>query len=169
MVGYRADGIKKGMDVDSVDPETGFCYIKEIIWRDEEDGQVFYPEMPENEEFSPYFKYYGIDHSLPFSTPSPTPTPSVRLIKIEISPPYLKDSITVGETVQFTATGTYSDGSTRDITSEAMWFSTNWHATVSPTGLATGVSAGIAGPGTGDTFIWASMSGISAHVYLDVK
>ena len=80
---------------------------------------------------------------------------------IEISPAST-EAIAVGETVKFKATGTYSDGSTRDITSEAMWFSTNWHATVSPTGLAAGVSMG-------DTFIWASLSGVSTHVYLDVR
>ena len=82
--GYRGDETKKnGIGVSSTDLETGFYYIKDIIWRDK-DGNEFNPE--EVEDIMPYFKYYGIDHSLPFSTFSPTPTPSVRLIKIEISP-----------------------------------------------------------------------------------
>ncbi len=51
---------------------------------------------------------------------------------------------TVGGTLQFTATGTYSDASTADITTSATWASgTMAVATIgASTGLATGVSAG---------------------------
>ncbi|MFC2023047.1 Ig-like domain-containing protein [Chloroflexota bacterium] len=110
------------------------------------------PEKAENAiEFSP----------IPTPTPPPTPTPSVYLTTIEISPPS-PNSIAIGETIQFTATGTYSDGSTEDITSRVKWSSVNDHATISPTGLATGVSAGA-------TYIWANMSFIGVNVYLDVS
>src|SRR5207302_10623587 len=54
-------------------------------------------------------------------------------------------SISKGETQQFVATGTYSDGSTQNLTSVVSWSSSQpGVATVSTTGLATGVGAGAA-------------------------
>ena len=48
-----------------------------------------------------------------------------------------------GATSQFTATATMSDGTTQDVTSQAAWTSSNTtDATVSSTGLVTGVAAG---------------------------
>ncbi len=53
--------------------------------------------------------------------------------------------ISKGSTLQFTATGTYNDGTTKDLTSTIMWFSTNasiaTFSTVTP-GLATAVNTG---------------------------
>jgi 6-phosphogluconolactonase (cycloisomerase 2 family) len=55
------------------------------------------------------------------------------------TPAHLK----VGATQQFTATGTFSDGTTSDISSTVTWTSgTTATATISTTGLATGVAAG---------------------------
>ena len=52
-------------------------------------------------------------------------------------------SIQNGATQQFTATGTYSDASTKNITSTVTWSSLNTGvATISSAGLATGVGAG---------------------------
>lgn len=52
-------------------------------------------------------------------------------------------SISVGDTQQFTATGTYTDGSTKDLTGSAAWSSSNTAvATIAAGGLATGVGAG---------------------------
>ena len=52
-------------------------------------------------------------------------------------------SITKGATEQFTATGTYSDNSTQNITNSVSWFSlTTGVATISTAGLAKGVGAG---------------------------
>jgi 6-phosphogluconolactonase (cycloisomerase 2 family) len=52
-------------------------------------------------------------------------------------------NLKVGATQQFTATGTYSDSSTADITSTVTWNSgTPATATISTAGLATGVAAG---------------------------
>ena len=156
---FRGGEGKTGARISTTeDLETGLIYVHDILFHSA-DGPDFYPE-----ERMDYFMNYGIDHSVPLSTstPSPTPTPSVWLTMIEISPSSPKDGIAVGETVQFIATGTYSDGSTKDITSQAMWFSTNMHATVSPAGLAIGMSPG-------DTFIFVNMSGVGSHVYLDVK
>jgi PKD repeat protein len=52
---------------------------------------------------------------------------------------------TVGGTQQFTATGTYADGSTQDLTTQVAWTSSSTGvATVDASGLATAVSAGTA-------------------------
>lgn len=51
----------------------------------------------------------------------------------------------VGGQSQFTATGTLSDGTTKDLTSSASWTSSDTTiATVSTTGVVTGVAAGTA-------------------------
>ena len=52
-------------------------------------------------------------------------------------------SLAVDSTQQFTATGIYLDGLTADITSQVFWTSSNpMIATISSTGLASGVSVG---------------------------
>jgi uncharacterized protein YjdB len=67
--------------------------------------------------------------------------PSVSLTSIGITPS--DPSIAQGSTVQLTATGTYSDNSTQDVTSTASWTSSDpSKATVSSTGLVTGVAPG---------------------------
>jgi Bacterial Ig-like domain (group 2)/Galactose oxidase, central domain len=68
------------------------------------------------------------------------------LVSIAVSP--LTPTISLGMTQQFTATGSYSDGSTRPITSTVTWSSgTQTVATVSNSspnqGVATGVAAGM--------------------------
>jgi hypothetical protein len=53
-------------------------------------------------------------------------------------------TVVIGTPQQFTATGTYSDGSTRDLTTTATWSSSNTGvATVSTTGELSGVAAGV--------------------------
>lgn len=62
---------------------------------------------------------------------------------IAVSPSSAKT--TTNSSVQFTATGTYTDGTAGDITSSVNWMSSNPSvATISTTGLATGVGAGTA-------------------------
>ena len=79
------------------------------------------------------------------STPLPgtaalTVTPAV-LIGIDVSP--VVASIGIGQTEQFTATGLYSDLSTKDVTDSVTWASSSkTTATVSTHGLATGVATG---------------------------
>jgi len=52
-------------------------------------------------------------------------------------------SLTVSESQQFAALGTYSDGSTAVLTSSATWKSSDTGvAAIAPGGLATGVAAG---------------------------
>lgn len=70
-------------------------------------------------------------------TKSSTPT----LVSIAVTP--TAPSMNVGGTQQFTATGTYSDSSTANITSSVTWASgTPATATINSAGLATGVAAG---------------------------
>ena len=73
---------------------------------------------------------------------SGTPPPPPTLNSISVSPS--SPSINVGSTLQFSATGTYSDGSTQNLTAAATWVSTNTSvATVGAgSGLATGMGAG---------------------------
>ena len=67
---------------------------------------------------------------------------SITLQSIAVAPS--NPSINKSQTQQFTATGTYSDGSTKDITTSVTWASSNTAvATIGAnTGLATGLSAG---------------------------
>jgi hypothetical protein len=63
------------------------------------------------------------------------------LVSIAVTP--ANPAILVGATQQFTATGTYSDTSTHDLTNQATWTSaTTSVATVSGLGLATGSAVG---------------------------
>jgi hypothetical protein len=70
-----------------------------------------------------------------------TPPPTVTLVSIQVTP--AAPSIAPGSTQQFKATGTYSDGTTKDLTTSANWLSaTQSVATINVSGLATGVAAG---------------------------
>lgn len=68
--------------------------------------------------------------------------PVVTLRSIAVTP--VSPSISIGNTLQFTATGTYSDNSTKNITTSVTWASSNplFATIVAATGLATGVAAG---------------------------
>src|SRR5258708_27183341 len=76
------------------------------------------------------------------STPPVTLTVTApTLVSIAVTP--VSPSIAATTTQQFIATGTYSDASTADITSQVTWLSaTAAVATISPAGLATGVAVG---------------------------
>ncbi|MGO9640153.1 MAG: beta strand repeat-containing protein [Candidatus Acidiferrales bacterium] len=70
-----------------------------------------------------------------------TVTPPPTLVSLAVTP--ANASIAMASSQQFTATGTYSDSSTQNLTNVATWTSTNpATATISSTGLATGVAAG---------------------------
>jgi uncharacterized protein YjdB len=86
------------------------------------------------------------------------------LVSIVVTP--VNPSISVGQTQQFTATGTYSDASTQDLTKTAHWSS-------SSSGVATinnGVSGGglASGQGVGTATITATFQGISGSTTLTV-
>ena len=91
-----------------------------------------------------------------FSPGTPPTLSSIALMPVS-------QTISTGATQQFTAMGTYSDGSTQNISSQAAWASSSTAAaTISGTGLATAV-----GPGT--TTITAALSGVIAGTNLTVQ
>ena len=74
-------------------------------------------------------------------TNPPSPPPSASLTSISITPAIT--SLNVGATQQLTATGKYSDGSSKDLTSTVTWSSSSANlATVSSGGLVTGMTSG---------------------------
>jgi hypothetical protein len=66
-------------------------------------------------------------------------------------------TVQVPDTAQFTATGTYSDASTADITADVNWTSSSAHMTIDVAGLGSAVSAGPA-------IITATLGPISNHL-----
>ena len=87
-----------------------------------------------------------------------TVTPStITLESITISSE-CGSSIFVDDTCSFSATGTYSDASTLDITSAVNWFSSNDEiAIIDDQGVVTGT-------GEGEVDIWASFQGVTSNV-----
>jgi hypothetical protein len=84
-----------------------------------------------------------------------------KLISITVGP--VDPLIGIGKSVQFTAIGAYSDGSTKDLTSSAAWNSSDPHvATIVSGGLATGVTVGT-------TTIAATSGSISGGTALTVN
>jgi 6-phosphogluconolactonase (cycloisomerase 2 family) len=84
----------------------------------------------------------------------------VTLSSIAITP--VSPSIAAGTTQQLTATGTYSDKTTKDISSQVTWASaTMTVATVSTAGLATSIKAGT-------SVVTASFSGVTGNDTLTV-
>jgi hypothetical protein len=89
-------------------------------------------------------------------TPAAVPT----LTSIAVTP--ANPTVTVGGTQQFTATGTYSDASTQNLTSQVTWGSSSTGvATVTAGGLATGVA-------TGTATISATLGAVSGSTGLSV-
>jgi hypothetical protein len=87
--------------------------------------------------------YYG-DANFAWSTSAPLSEDVLGLQSITVSPN--PASVTVGDTLQFTATGHYADGSTANLNKAVIWSSSNTSlATISndyvSKGLATGVAA----------------------------
>jgi hypothetical protein len=66
-------------------------------------------------------------------------------------------TVQVPNDAQFTATGTYSDLSTADITADVNWTSSSSHMTIDVAGLGSAVSAG-------DAIITATLGPISNHL-----
>ena len=85
------------------------------------------------------------------SLPAPSGPMLASITLTPLSPPNLP----VGSILQFTATGTYSDGSTIDITHDAKWFSDDATIAIDSLGIATGVVAGT-------TSIKATLDGVTS-------
>jgi len=91
---------------------------------------------------------------------TPKGSGSPTLTKISVSPNAA--SVLVSATASLKAIATYSDGSTQDLTSSAQWGSSDSNvATVSPSGVVTGVAAGTA-------MIAAQTGGLSGSAALTV-
>jgi uncharacterized protein YjdB len=89
------------------------------------------------------------------------PTPPKTLNSIAVSP--ASPGILVGATQQFTATASYSDNSTADVTTTVTWTSSNTAvATINTAGLATAVAAG-------STTVTATLNGVSSTATLNVS
>lgn len=89
------------------------------------------------------------------SNPATLNVKAVTLSSIAIVP--MTASANSGETVQYTATGTYTDGTTQDLTATVMWQSSNVSvATIDSTGLATAVSVG-------STTVTAELQGVLSN------
>jgi len=87
--------------------------------------------------FDPAYGYGRINAVNSLSLVGPAPT----LEQIDVSPTNV--SIAEGESQQFTATGTYSNSTTQDITNSVNWASSDTGvATIDASGLATGQLAG---------------------------
>ncbi|TKB27207.1 DUF4082 domain-containing protein [Desulfopila sp. IMCC35006] len=83
------------------------------------------------------------------------------LANISVTP--VSPTISTGATKQFTATGTYTDGSTQNITNQTTWTSSSKGvATINSFGLATGVSSGV-------TTIAAALSSVTGNTTLAVQ
>ena len=82
--------------------------------------------------------------------------PAPKLVSIAVAPSS-PTSLAVGSMVQFTATGTYADGSTADITNNAAWACDNNTVSIDAWGIATGA-------GAGNAEITAALSGVISPV-----
>ena len=83
---------------------------------------------------------------------------AAALTSIAVAP--VNPSVAMGLTEQFTATGTYNDGSTADLTSQVTWASaTAAVATISNTAGSQGLASTLA---TGTTTITAALGGITS-------
>lgn len=88
------------------------------------------------------------------------PATVATLQSVRVSAP--NTSIATGASEQLSATGTYSDGTTKDLTASATWTTANGSvANVSSAGVVTGVSAGSA-------MITASISGSSGSTTITI-
>jgi hypothetical protein len=90
----------------------------------------------------------------------PGPAPTLNSIAVSPATSTIEEA---GSTQQFTATGTYSDGSSQDLSSQVSWTSSNTAvATVNERGLASAMSAG-------STTILATMSSLTGNATLTVQ
>ena len=115
--------------------------------------------LPVTGTYSGSATYTSASDSSSFFAGGPSTT-APTLTSIAVTP--ANPSITKGATEQFTATGTYSDSSTANITSQVTWASgTTSNATITSGGLATGVAAG-------SSTITATLGSVSGNTKLTV-
>ena len=74
------------------------------------------------------------------TTPATTSVPPVTSVGLSLSP--LVQTIPPGQTARLIATARYSDGSTKDVTSQATWTTTDARVATVSAGAVTGVALG---------------------------
>jgi 6-phosphogluconolactonase (cycloisomerase 2 family) len=91
--------------------------------------------------------------------------PAKALVSLEVFPPS-NPSVPLGDSEQFTATGTYSDGSNANITGNVTWNATNGtgSATINSSGLAS-----TSGGSLGTVTITATLNSITASTTMTVE
>jgi hypothetical protein len=118
-------------------------------------------EVPTNATSQPGSVSFNGFQTLNIQWISQGTTISPTLVYIDVEPSSSTNSMAVGSTQQFTATGTNWDGTTEDITNQVTWVSdTPSVITINSSGLATCVSNG------NDASITASMDGVTSYPVL---
>src|ERR1700704_4733244 len=82
----------------------------------------------------------GGDKAPTVTAPPTTVVPSVFSVGLSVSP--LVQTIPPGQTTRLTAMARYNDGSTKDVTSQAFWTSSQTNVAVVSAGAVTGVTLG---------------------------
>jgi 6-phosphogluconolactonase (cycloisomerase 2 family)/urocanate hydratase len=95
---------------------------------------------------------------------TPLTVSAATLVSLAITPP--NPSIANGTRERFTATGTYSDNSTQDLTTSVGWTSSN--QAIASISNASGTNGLASGSAVGTTTIGASVNGVSASTGLTV-
>ena len=148
---------------------TNGTYYWLAIWSDDANAGVYYSDNSGTLRWGQY--NYGtwpnpiattgggdLDYCI-YAAGSAGPAPTLTSIAVTPANP----TLVTGTSQQFTATGTYSDGSTTNICSQATWSSSLTSvATIATGGLATAVSAGT-------TTISASLTGVTGSTTLTVQ
>jgi hypothetical protein len=145
---------------------TSGSYYWLAIWADDANAEVYYSDNAGTLRWGQYD--YG-------AWPSPISTsgagnysyciyasgPTASLTSIAVTP--ATPTIRTGGSQQFTATGTYSDGNTQNLTSQVTWSSSAPAvATINGGGLATGLTAG-------NATVSATLPGVSGSTTLAVQ
>ena len=147
---------------------TNGQYYWLAIWSDDTNAAVYYSDTSGNQSWGQY--NYGtwpnpitttgggtLDYCI-YAVGSSGPAPTLTSIAVTPANP----TNSMGTTQQFTATGTYSDSSTQNITSPLKWMSSSTGvATINASGLAKGVTAGT-------TTISATLGRVSGHTTLTI-
>ena len=95
---------------------------------------------------------------------APLTVNAANLSSLAITPS--SPSIAQGTTIQFTATGTFNNGSTRNLTRQVTWTSSD--TTVATIGPSSGVATGQPRTVTGTTNVTATLGSVSATIPLNV-
>ena len=94
----------------------------------------------------------------------PTPTATATLRSVEVTPTNAQAA--AGTTVQFTATGVYTDNSTRDLTGQVTWASSA--STVAAVSNAAGSNGLVTAAGVGSTTVSATSGSVTGTTTLTV-